>query len=66
MFDGGKIRRLRMEREYSLKVLAEKAGVSTSIISKVERNNVDPSITLLYKICNGSPMFLLRAAGRIN
>ena len=53
MFDGGKIRRLRMERDDSLKVLAEKAGVSTSIISKVERNNVDPSITLLYKICNG-------------
>lgn len=53
MFEGGKIRRLRLEREYSLKVLAEKSGVSTSIISKIERNNVDPSITLLYKICNG-------------
>jgi len=63
MFDGSKIRQLRMEREYSLKVLAEKAGVSTSIISKVERNNVDPSITLLYKICNGLDVSITELLG---
>lgn len=53
MFDGKKIRELRMKKEYSLKTLAEKSEVSISMISKIERNDVDPSVTVLYKICNG-------------
>ncbi|MBO1001262.1 cupin domain-containing protein [Pseudogracilibacillus auburnensis] len=63
MFDGGKIRELRMKRGYSLKTLAEKSNVSISIISKIERNNVDPSVTILYRICNGLDVSITELLG---
>lgn len=53
MFDGHKIRQLRSEMNLSLKELAEKSTVSISMISQIERGNTDPTLTTLYKICNG-------------
>lgn len=35
----------------SLEVLAQKSGVSAATISQIERNNVDPTLTTLFKIC---------------
>ncbi|GIN87458.1 transcriptional regulator [Heyndrickxia sporothermodurans] len=53
MFDGTKIRNLRLAQKLSLKELAEKSGVSTSMISQIERKNTDPTLTTLYKLCKG-------------
>lgn len=53
MFDGQKIRQLRIEQNLSLKDLSEKSGVSLSMISQIERRNTDPTLTTLYKLCKG-------------
>lgn len=53
MFDGSKIRTLRGELGLSLKELSEKSDVSISMISQIERKNVDPTLTTVYKICKG-------------
>jgi len=47
---GEKIRELRKNRNISLSELAERVGVSDSYISQLERNIVDPSISVLKKI----------------
>ncbi|WP_243291584.1 XRE family transcriptional regulator [Bacillus sp. FJAT-47783] len=53
MFDGAKIRMLRTAQKLSLKELAEKSGVSVSMISQIERKVTDPTLTTLYKLCKG-------------
>ena len=53
MFDGTKIRDLRTAQNLSLKALAEKSGVSVSMISQIERRTTDPTLTTLYKLCKG-------------
>ena len=47
---GDKIRAVREKKEYTLKYLAEKAGVSDSLISQIERNKVSPAIETLLNI----------------
>lgn len=47
---GDKIRAVREKKEYTLKYLAEKAGVSDSLISQIERNRVSPAIETLLNI----------------
>lgn len=47
---GDKIRETRKKNHLSLTELAERVGVSDSYISQLERNNVDPSISVLRKI----------------
>lgn len=51
MFEGAKIRQLRKSKKLSLTELAQKSGVSAATISQIERDNVDPTMTTLYKIC---------------
>jgi transcriptional regulator with XRE-family HTH domain len=51
MFRGENIRELRKEKGLSLQELSQKSGVSTSMISQIERSNADPTMTTLYKIC---------------
>ncbi|MCJ0930007.1 XRE family transcriptional regulator [Virgibacillus halodenitrificans] len=53
MFDEKKIKNLRVAQNLSLKQLSEKSGVSVSMISQIERNKTDPTLTTLYKICKG-------------
>lgn len=53
MFDGAKIKNLRLAQNLSLKELADKSGVSVSMISQIERRNTDPTLTTLYKLCKG-------------
>ncbi|MEK5067083.1 helix-turn-helix domain-containing protein [Sporosarcina sp. FSL K6-1508] len=53
MFDGRKIRQLRGEQNLSLKELSDRSGVSLSMISQIERRNTDPTLTTVYKLCNG-------------
>lgn len=47
------IKKLREEREMTIKMLAEKAGVSTSSISEIERGANKGKISTLEKICKG-------------
>jgi len=47
---GERLGRLRGEHRYSIRSLAERAGVSASLISDVERGKVEPSITTLKRL----------------
>jgi transcriptional regulator with XRE-family HTH domain len=60
---GRKIRELRKSRGLPLKQLAKGAGVSASLISQIENNRVDPSLSTLRKIgfTLGVPVFALVA-----
>jgi len=60
---GRRIRDLRLSRSFSLKQLAAGAGVSASLVSQIENNRVDPSLSTLRKIAltMGVPVFALIA-----
>ena len=47
---GVKLRRLRTEQDLTILQLAERAGVSSGIISQIERGNSNPSIKTLQRI----------------
>jgi transcriptional regulator with XRE-family HTH domain len=47
---GERVAELRKEHRYSIRKLAEKAGVSASLVSDVERGKVEPSITTLKRL----------------
>ncbi|GHU67742.1 hypothetical protein FACS189447_10140 [Spirochaetia bacterium] len=47
---GGKIRSVRERRGITLKEVAEKAGVSESLVSQIERNRVSPAIDTLLAL----------------
>ncbi len=47
---GSKIRELRKAKNINIKELSEKTGVSTGLISQIERNMVIPSVASLWKI----------------
>jgi transcriptional regulator with XRE-family HTH domain len=49
---GGKIRAVRERRSLTLKEVAEKAGVSESLVSQIERNLVAPAIDTLLAIAD--------------
>lgn len=65
---GQKIRELRKAKGFSLKQVAEGAGVSASLVSQVENNRVDPSLSTLRKIAltMGVPVFALIAESSPN
>ena len=50
MLIGEKIRDCRKEKEMTIKELAEKASVTTGYISQIERNQIEPSLTVLRRI----------------
>lgn len=60
---GRRIRELRLSRNFSLKQLAAGAGVSASLVSQIENDRVDPSLSTLRKIAltMGVPVFALIA-----
>jgi transcriptional regulator with XRE-family HTH domain len=47
---GGKIRSVRERRSLTLREVAEKAGVSESLVSQIERNRVSPAIDTLLAL----------------
>jgi len=49
---GGKIRAIRERRSLTLKDVAEKAGVSESLVSQIERDKVSPAIDTLLAIAD--------------
>lgn len=58
---GERIRNIREEKGLSLRKLSEIAGISASLLSQIETNKVDPSLSTLHKIAQGlgiPPLFL--------
>jgi len=49
---GGKIRAVRKRRALTLKEVAEKAGVSESLVSQIERDRVSPAIDTLLALAD--------------
>ena len=49
---GEKIRAVRERKGYTLKMVAQRAGVSESLISQIERNKVSPAIDTLLSIAD--------------
>ena len=49
---GSLIRRYRKEKRLTLKVVAEKAGISEGFLSQVENDVNSPSVETLLNICN--------------
>lgn len=49
---GRKIRELRKSKKYSITELSKDTGLSTGLISQIERNMVVPSIKAMWKIAN--------------
>lgn len=47
---GGRLRRLRKEKDLSIAALAERSGVSTGLISQIERDMVSPTVVSIYRI----------------
>jgi len=52
MFNGAEIREIRKQKQLTLQTLAEKTGLSTSLLSQIERGLVDPTVGTFWKICN--------------
>lgn len=49
--DGNKVRKLRKEKGMTIDDLSAKSGFTSSYISQVERNLIEPSLSALTKIC---------------
>lgn len=49
---GEKLRQAREHKGYTLKVVAQKAGVSESLVSQIERNHVSPAIDTLLALAD--------------
>ena len=49
---GGRLKKARHEKGFTLKVVAEKSGYSKALISRIENGNVSPSINSLLKIAS--------------
>ncbi len=49
---GEKLRSVRERKGYTLKVVAQRAGVSESLVSQIERNKVSPAIDTLLTLAD--------------
>lgn len=49
---GEKLRAIREKKGYTLKVVAQAAGVSESLVSQIERNRVSPAIDTLLSLAD--------------
>lgn len=49
---GEKIRAVRERKGYTLKIVAQRAGVSESLVSQIERNKVSPAIDTLLVLAD--------------
>lgn len=47
------LRNLRVERKMSLDAVAKASGVSKSMLGQIERGDVNPTISTVWKIANG-------------
>lgn len=60
--NGNKVRKLRKQQGMTIDELSLKSGFTSSYISQVERNLIEPSLSALRKICkalNASPYYFI-------
>ena len=57
---GEKLRTVRERKGYTLKVVAQAAGVSESLVSQIERNRVSPAIDTLLSLADALEIDLER------
>lgn len=60
--DGNKVRKLRKEQGMNIDELSISSGFTSSYISQIERNLIEPSLSALRKICkvlNVSPCYFI-------
>lgn len=65
---GINLKRVRLERGFSLDEVSARSKVSKSMLSDIERGRKCPTVAVLYKICEGiniSLPFLLKAPDKI-
>ncbi|MBQ7170298.1 MAG: helix-turn-helix transcriptional regulator [Synergistaceae bacterium] len=65
---GVNLKRVRLERGFSLDEVSARSKVSKSMLSDIERGRKCPTVAVLYKICEGinvSLPFLLKAPDKI-
>lgn len=53
---GSRVRRLRLERSFTLNDLAERSGVSRSALSKLENDKASPTYDVIQKLARGFGM----------
>lgn len=51
MFQSEKVRDVRKQKGLTLQKLSEKTGLSSSLLSQIERGLVDPTVSTFWKIC---------------
>jgi transcriptional regulator with XRE-family HTH domain len=51
-----RVRKLRRERHWSLDMLSAACGVSRSLLSEIERDNVNPTLQVIYSIARAFGM----------
>lgn len=51
MLIGEKIRSIRREKNMTISALADQIGVTTGYISQIERDLIDPSLSVLRRLC---------------
>jgi transcriptional regulator with XRE-family HTH domain len=52
MFNGAELREIRKQKQLTLQNLADKTGLSMSLLSQIERGLVDPTVGTFWKICS--------------
>ncbi len=60
---GEHLKALRLQRSLTLQQLAEAAGVSKSMISKIERGDADPTTNVLSRIAEGLEVSVSQLVG---
>jgi transcriptional regulator with XRE-family HTH domain len=55
---GRRVRELRIERDWSLDGLSSACGVSRSMLSQIERSDVNPTLAVAYRIAHAFGMTL--------
>lgn len=60
---GSRIRRLRAERGLTLEALAGRAGISTAMLSKMERGAVNPTLVVAMRVAAGLGMTISELIG---
>ena len=53
LFLSENLRRLRSEKKLTLEATSQLTGVSKSMLAQIEQGKVNPTISVLWKICNG-------------
>jgi transcriptional regulator with XRE-family HTH domain len=52
MFNGAELREIRKQKQLTLQNLADRTGLSMSLLSQIERGLVDPTVGTFWKICS--------------